>query len=176
MCASTNNKETRGRWPGLCGHVPARRRLVQVATSGPRPPPSRTPFTHLHLPRGHTAPASQVCWAQPDPPVAPLLCPPVPHLSFLSLKPPSAQSAPLQAPQGSRPRPGRLTAATAQPEHFFRGHGSRIPSGSLALVPKALSSTLEKEALLDACQLWPQPREQPCGWSFCSDVTSGGLL
>lgn len=138
----------------------------------PREPPSLT-STHLE-------------GTQPRPPRSaglnlthpwPRCCVPLsPSLSFLSLKPLSAQSAPLQAPRGSRPQPGRLTAAAAQPEHLFWGHDTRILSGSLPLVPEDLSSTLEKEVLLDARQLWPQPREQPWGLPFCSDVTSGGLL
>lgn len=145
---------------------------------GPPPPLENLPSLTSPWPRASTAPPRS-SGLNPDPPQGPRwlrAIPSCPHLSYLSLKPSPAWSAPLQSPQVSRPQPCGLTTATAQPKSFFWGDNTRVLSGSLPLVPKDLLSTLAKEVLLDTSQLWPQPRGDLRGLSLCLDATSGSLL
>lgn len=94
-----NNKETRGEtaravWPRSCLTA-----SCPGGALGAQTPSLRTSFTHLRLPRVCAAPPSQVCQAQPDPPVAP--SPPV-CLSSLS-SPPLPSQLPCRLPGGPDP-------------------------------------------------------------------------
>lgn len=186
VCLSPTIKKPAGRRPGLCGHVPPRRCLVQAMPRAPRPlppdPPSLTPARHEHT-QPRPPRSARLSPTHPWPPGCP---PQSSRLSFLSLKPSSAQPAPLQAPRGPGPRPGGLTAAPAQPKHLFWGHDTRVLSGSLPLLPKGLLSTLEKGPsrhpsalataqrralwfiLLLGCHLWESALTSASGLHPCS--------
>ena len=171
-----NNKETRGEMAGAVWPRSSPTVSRPGDASGTQTPPSRPPFTHPRPPRAHAAPAAQVCQAQPDPPVAPWVSPPV-LPSVFPLSP--ALLCPAGAPAGS---PGARTPArradrsSCPAQAPLLGTRPQSPERLLPLVPKDLLSTLENEVLLDTHQLWPQPREEPCGLSFCLDATSGSLL
>lgn len=170
--SSPTIKETHGktaRFPldvVLCRRLP--RAPPPLGTCRHSPPPGQEQAQPLPGPVGLTQTHPRA------PPAA--RHPSCPHLCHLSLKPSPAWSAPLQSPQVSRLQPCGLTTATAQPKSLFWGDNTRVPSGSLPLVPKDLSSTLARGVLLDTSQLWSQPRGELRCLSLCLDATSGSLL